>query len=246
MKKYIAFYLFFIYFSNILFSQSAQVSKSAENVLELDIYKIFLTLPDSIFTKLSYSGFQSGDTFPLSERKNIGTNYRDSIINSNNNNINHPIFFNINWNDTTHFLEIEKEFTQIKIKYWVFSKKELLIGIESRSSDNVMSFQDIDFYLYDGNSYKKVDILPEFTFSLFFDEKYLLKNGIDKDKLAPYIIAYFSDKDDRINAYFQEEILDEELMGNDDPYTKLDVKYLTHKELTLTLIDGKFTILDKK
>ncbi len=78
-----------------------------------NIQKIFLELPDTIFTHQSHAGFVENDSFPLMERKRILGDY-DSIYKYASD---YPIFDLIHVNDTNQTISMGNGVHTLSIKY---------------------------------------------------------------------------------------------------------------------------------
>jgi hypothetical protein len=209
-----------------------------------NIRELFLSLPDSIFMKDNRAFDQDKDSFPLLERKRLIEIY-DSAPNGFDEKI--PRFYIRFLSDSLQEISFEDRADQaITLKILETKGKECFFSLSNYHGDEVMSFGRWFFYSLKGKKITEVkNVLPEsYPLELFFDSTYLSEHHFDFVFSENDMLIYYDlENSGVLTGLLQTEILDPELMGEEDPKTKLDPEKIRTTVIHFKLVRRKFIIL---
>jgi len=209
-----------------------------------NIRELFLSLPDSLFMKENRCFNPQNDSFPISERKRM-LEISDSAIDDF---VDEPRFLINSISDSLGQLTVTsviQEATTLRILE--LDKGECFFSISNYHGDIDLSYGTWFFYTIKDGKIKEVsDVLPEsYGLDLFFDATYLAQNHFDFSLSPSDLLILYDPFSGVLTGSLQTEIFDPELMGADDPKTKLDPKKIIKTQITFKLKKRKFVIEDK-
>lgn len=204
---------------------------------QLSLSELFLTLPDSVFTK-TFCFDMDKDSFPVKERKELLDSMGQGMSSENGRR-----FMIIQLIDSIGVLA----FTDAADRYVIlhlFAGKEQFFCVETKSCDFVMCSQRMRFYTWNGKKLREYkDVLPvDFPMRLFFDTTYLAQNGVDPELPIDGTEYFFRENGQEIYVTINSEFFDAELMGDEHPMVKLDAGRMIHTEVVLRIKGHRFQI----
>lgn len=207
----------------------------------VSIREIFLSLPDSVFTRAGRC-FHENDSFPAAERKRLLCRY-DSSLNSFTSDSGIRFWIS-EYSDSLQRLCFTSGEASVTLSVIRENGKGVFFCVLSRECDFVMCDDRWGFFtLRKGKLVEVSHVLPEsFSAELFFDTAYLVQMKFDPGMPLDGIEINFTDNPSVFSVTVNYDFFDPELFGEDSPMTKLDPEKMKRTELLLKLKGKKFVM----
>jgi hypothetical protein len=210
---------------------------------ESDVTRLFLSLPDSVFTKGTIA-FAENDSFPVYERRKMLAAYRSGIHEFSSDTVRFAIQSIDDSSNTLLFSDMGER----RITFALLQEKtrSAFVCVMAEECDFVMCTQRWNFYTV--NSKKVVaekSALPTcLPPELFFRKTYLDSLGNAAPPCVDGLEYHFGKSPGLLYAHINSDFFDPELFGEESPMTKMSADGFRRNELQLRLKGKKFVVID--